>query len=249
MSPVEFSISASSIATLRLKNSKKLNALSVDFVEQIFESLNDIDKKAKVLIITGEERAFAVGVDIKEIDKRNYEQAYLENFLDNKWDVLLNIKIPVIAAVSGYALGAGFEMCLMSDIVVASNTAKFGFPEIRLGLLPGLGGTQLLPRLVGTKIAMKLLLTADMISAKEAQDLGLVSQITDFRNLFKTAQSLAEKIAVMPTMSARLIKEMVRISQNSGMNTGMQIERNIFRSLFSTSFKRDNVENFLKKHS
>lgn len=247
VSLIEFSISESGVAILRLKNEKKLNALSVDFVAEIYDTLQDIEKKAKVLIITGGERAFAAGVDIHEIEKRNYEQAYAEGFIDKKWEAIWDVKIPVIAAVSGYALGAGFEICLMSDIIIAAQTAKFGFPEINLGLLPGMGGTQLLPRLVGTKIAMKLLLTADMISAEEAYEFGIVSSVVEPQNLLDEAQKLAEKIASKSIMSARLIKELVRTSQNAGLSAGMQIERNAFRSLFSTSFKKEGVRNFLKR--
>ena len=247
VSLVELSVSDAGIATLTLKNEKKLNALSIDFVDEIYSALLNLEKKAKVLIVTGGERAFAAGVDIREIEKRNYEHAYTESFIDKKWEAIWDVKIPVIAAVSGYALGAGFEICLMSDIIIATRTAKFGFPEINLGLLPGMGGTQLLPRLVGTKIAMKLLLTADMISAEEACELGIVANVVEPQNLLSEAHKLAEKIASKSTMSTRLIKELVRTSQNAVLSTGMQIERNTFRSLFSTSFKEEGVRNFLKR--
>lgn len=238
-----------SVAVLHLKNEKKLNALSEEFCNDIHSALNNIEQKAKVLIVHGIERAFIAGVNINEIDQFDFEQGYRSNFINEKWEALWHTKIPTIAAVSGYALGGGFEFCLMCDIIVAAENAKFGFPEINLGLMPGLGGTQLLPRLVGPKIASYLLLTSDYISAKEAFDLGIVNKVTSPENLLTTAQELASKIAAKPDISARLIKEAIRLSQNTGLDVGMQVERNYFRSLFATSDKNNNVKDFVNKHT
>lgn len=235
------------IAIFTLDNPKKLNALSSEFVSEIHEKLSGIEKKAKVLIVTGIERAFAAGVDVTEIDKHSYESAYLENFIDDKWETLLSIKIPVIAAVSGYALGGGFEFALMCDIIIASENAKFGFPEINLGIMPGIGGTQVLSRIVGPKIASELLLTGRYITAKEAKELKIVSHISENGKLIDDAMKLAEKIVEKSTISTRIIKEAIRMSQEVGLTQGMKSERQMFRSLFSTSSKAEGVKNFLNK--
>lgn len=235
------------ITVLKLNNPKKLNALSTSFVAEIHDALSGIEKRAKVVVITGGERAFAAGVDVREIDSHSYESAYLEGFIDDKWEALLNVKIPVIAAVSGYALGGGFEFALMCDIIVASEDAKFGFPEINLGIMPGMGGTQVLPRLVGPKIASDLLLTARNITATEAKALGIVSYISKNGQLLEDALKLAEKIAQKPVMSTRIIKDAIRMSQEIGLRQGMKMERQMFRSLFSTSSKNEGVKNFLNK--
>lgn len=235
------------ISILKLNNPKKLNALSSEFVKEIHKNILDIEKKANVLIVTGCEKSFAAGVNVAEIDSHSYESAYLESFIDHKWECLLNVKIPVIAAVSGYALGGGFELALMCDIIIASEDAKFGFPEINLAIMPGMGGTQMLTGIVGPKIASELLLTGRNISAKEAMELGIVSRISKNDMLMKSALDIATDIAKKSIMSTRIIKEAIRLSQEVGLFQGMKSERQMFRSLFSTVFKKEGMRNFLDK--
>ena len=243
---VDFEIN-DSVAILKLNNPKKLNALSTDFVEEIYDHLINIEKKANVLVIFGTEKAFAAGVDINEIDSLSFEQALLNEFIDYKWERVLNVKIPVISAVEKYALGGGFELALASDIIIANKNAKFGFPEVNLGLMPGLGGTQLLTRIVGTKKASELIMTGDFIDAEEALRLNIISKIVPSENLETETLDLANRIAKKSPTSLRFIKESIQLSQNSGCLQGIKTERNLFRSLFSTSYKEKLTKEFLRK--
>ena len=243
---VDFEIN-NSVAVLTLNNPKKLNALNTNFVEEIYDRLINIEKKANVLVIFGSEKAFAAGVDINEIEALSFEQALLNEFIDYKWERVLNLKIPAISGVEKYALGGGFELALASDIIIASENAKFGFPEINLGLMPGLGGTQLLTRIVGTKKASELILTGDLIDAKEALKLNIISKIVPSENLKSETLNLATKIAKKSPTSLRIIREAIQLSQNSGCLQGIKTERNLFRSLFSTSYKEKLTKEFLKK--
>ena len=236
-----------SIAVLTLNNPKKLNALSTKFIEEICDLLINVEKKANVLVVFGTEKAFAAGVDINEIDSLSFEQALLNEFIDYKWERILNIKIPVISGVEKYALGGGFELALASDIIIASENAKFGFPEVNLGLMPGLGGTQLLTRIVGSKKASELIMSGDFIDAREAFRLNIISKIVSSSDLKKETLDLANKIAQKSPTSLRFIKEAIQLSQNSGCLQGIKTERNLFRSLFSTSYKEKLTKEFLKK--
>lgn len=236
-----------SIAVLTLNNPKKLNALSTKFIEEICDLLINVEKKANVLVVFGTEKAFAAGVDINEIDSLSFEKALLNEFIDYKWERILNIKIPVISGVEKYALGGGFELALASDIIIASENAKFGFPEVNLGLMPGLGGTQLLTRIVGSKKASELIMSGDFIDAREAFRLNIISKIVSSADLKKETLNLANKIAQKSPTSLRFIKEAIQLSQNSGCLQGIKTERNLFRSLFSTSYKEKLTKEFLKK--
>jgi enoyl-CoA hydratase len=235
------------ISILKLNNPKKLNALSSEFIDKVYQKISDIEKNTKVLVITGIDKAFAAGVDVSEIQSHSYESAYLEDFINYKWESILNLKIPVIAAVSGYALGGGFELALMCDIIIASKNAKFGFPEVNLGIIPGMGGTQMLTRIVGAKVASELIMTGRFISSEEAKCLNIVSYVTENNNLIERAIELAEKISKKSTMSTRFIKEAIRFSQEMGLYQGIKSERQMFRSLFSTSFKKKYMEEFFNK--
>lgn len=243
---IDFEIN-NSVAVLTLNNPKKLNALSIDFIEEIYDDLVDVEKKANVLVIFGTEKAFAAGVDVNEIEPLSFERALLNEFIDYKWERILNIKIPVISGVEKYALGGGFELALASDVIIASENAKFGFPEINLGLMPGLGGTQLLTRIIGTKKASELIMSGDFINAEEALQLNIISKIVPSSDLKKETLNLANKITKKSPTSLRLIKEAIQLSQNSGYLQGIKTERNLFRSLFSTSYKEKLTKEFLKK--
>lgn len=244
---VDFEIN-NSVAILTLNNPKKLNTLNTNFVEEIYDHLSDVEKKANVLVIFGTEKAFAAGVDINEINTLTFEKALLKEFIDYKWERILNVKIPVVSGVEKYALGGGFELALASDIIIANENAKFGFPEVNLGLMPGLGGTQLLTRIVGSKKASELIMSGDFIDAKEAFQLNIVSKVLNsFVDLKQETLNLAKKIAEKSPTSLRLIKEAIQLSQNTGCIQGIKTERNLFRSLFSTSYKEKLTKEFLKK--
>jgi enoyl-CoA hydratase/carnithine racemase len=251
-----------SIALLKLNNFEKLNALSEDFVDEIYQLLENIEKRAVVLVISsGFRRAFVAGVDVNEIYAKTFESACRDNFMDHKWERVWRIEIPVIAAVSGYALGGGFELALMCDIILASSSAVFGFPEIGLGLMPGLGGTQMLTSIVGPKIASEIIMTGRFVSAEEALKLGIVSGLilekendlpeensdANSDSLLAKALALAEKIATKSTMSARMIKRAIRLFYDAGISGGMKAERQMFLSLFSTEEKERETKAFVNK--
>lgn len=241
------------VAVLTLNNPEKLNALSSEFVAEINQRLAEIaeihHKEAKVLVIrSGFPKAFAAGVNVREIHDHSYESAYLESFIDDTWEAVFRLQIPTIAAVAGYALGGGFELALMCDIVVASQTAVFGFPEVNLGIMPGMGGTQFLTRAVGAKVASEILMTGRFVKADEALKLGLVNYVMqDDAAMLEKAMELAKNVSQKSTMSTRMIKEAVRLSQDVGLTQGIKSERQMFRSLFSTSSKKEGTEAFLKK--
>ncbi|MDR2067953.1 MAG: enoyl-CoA hydratase/isomerase family protein [Holosporaceae bacterium] len=236
-----------SIAVVTMDNPSKLNVLSDATMNELHEKLFDIERRASVLILAGSGKAFAAGVDVAEIDSRSYEVAHMEDFINSRWERVFNLQIPVIAAVSGYALGGGFELALMCDIIVASRKAVFGFPEVNLGIMPGMGGTQLLTAIVGPKVASEIIMTGEFFSAARALELNIVSQITEDDKLMETAVRLAKKIAQKSSMSTRLIKEAIRAAQNQGLTSGMRMERLMFRSLFSTDSKKSSVRDFLRK--
>ncbi|MDR2107797.1 MAG: enoyl-CoA hydratase/isomerase family protein [Holosporaceae bacterium] len=236
------------IAILRLDNAAKMNALSSEVMREVSEKIRDVESKAKVLVITGAPGAFSAGVDVSEIESFSAESACLKNFIDRRWESVFNVKIPTVAAVSGYALGAGFELALMCDLITATESAKFGFPEVNLGLMPGMGGTQLLTRIAGPKLAAELIMTGDFLTAERAAELKIVSLVTADDRLMPQTLKLARKIAEKPPLSLRMIKEALRLSQNVGLNQGIQSERVMFRSLFSSEEKKARVRKFLKKN-
>ncbi|MDR2724161.1 MAG: enoyl-CoA hydratase/isomerase family protein [Holosporaceae bacterium] len=243
---IDLSIS-DSIAILTLNNPAKLNVLSSHFMKKMHEKIRDVDLVANVLIVTGCAKAFSAGVDISEMEEHSSESAHLKNFIDSEWECIFHVKIPVIAAVSGYALGGGFELALMCDIIIAAEGAQFGFPEINLGLMPGMGGTQLLAGIVGPKIASEILMSGDFLSAPEAKAFRIVSQIVRNDELMPKTLALARKVSHKAPMSLRMIKNSIRLSQNVGLNQGICTERLMFRSLFSNTDKKEKIKEFLKK--
>ncbi len=235
------------IAVLTINNGNKLNVLNSHTMNEIANYLDELEKKARVLIIFGNDKAFAAGVDINEINLLDYESAYNNEFINQKWECILNAKIPVISGVDGYALGGGFEMVLASDIVISTERAIFGFPEVKLGLMPGLGGTQLLTRAIGMKKACELIMTGNFITAKEAYDMRIINKVVDKNILKEEVIKLANDIINKPFLSVKAIKESIKLSQNVGLEQGIKIERHLFRSLFSTKDKNKQVTKFLKK--
>jgi enoyl-CoA hydratase/carnithine racemase len=237
------------VAVLCIESAAKLNALSSPIMYEVSQKIEEIALlQAKVLVLTGGPKAFSAGVDLSEIELHSAESACLGNFIDAEWESVFNLKIPTVAAVSGYALGAGFELALMCDIIIAAESAKFGFPEVNLGLMPGMGGTQLLTRIVGPKSAAEIIMTGDLFSARRAAELKIVSLVTPDDRLMPETLELAKKIAEKPSLSLRMIKEALRLSQNIGLTPGIQSERLMFRSLFSSEEKKKRVRKFLGKN-
>ena len=235
------------VALLTIDNPRNLNALSTSLMSEISKKLENLEKQAKALVITGTQKAFAAGVDINEIAALSFDEAMKSDFIDEQWEVVRNIKIPTIAAVRGYALGGGFELALMCDMIIASEKATFGFPEINLGLMPGMGGTQMLTKIVGTKVASQMIMTGEFIAAEKALQLNIINKVVSDDKVLQTALDLAQKISTKPAVSLKMIKEAILMSQNTGITAGMKIERQMFRSLFSTADKKQKVSEFLKK--
>lgn len=237
------------IATLILNNPQKLNALSSEFVAEMYQRISEIPEEAKVLVVrSGFPKAFAAGVNVQEIHDHSFESAYLKDFIDEKWEAIFHLKIPTIAAVTGYALGGGFELALMCDIVVASEAAVFGFPEVNLGLMPGMGGTQLLTRAIGSKVASEIIMTGRFIKADEALRLGIVNHVVkDDEAMLSKAVEIAQVMAQKSVISLKMIKDAIRLSEEVGLIQGIKSERQMFRSLFSTDSKKEGTEAFLKK--
>lgn len=238
------------VGLITLDRPDALNALNAALIEELGQALDDFeqDDHVKAIVLTGSERAFAAGADIKEMQSKNYMDVLKENFLDN-WDRVSHCRKPIIAAVSGYALGGGCELAMMCDFIIASDTAKFGQPEITLGVMPGVGGTQRLTRLVGKSKAMDMCLTGRMMEAEEAERSGLVSRIVPADELLDTAVEAADKIAEFSQPSTIIMKETINRSYELSLSEGLLYERRLFHSLFATEDQKEGMQAFVDKRS
>lgn len=236
------------IGLITLNRPKVLNALNHELMLELMESLEafDSDDSVRVIILTGNERAFAAGADIKEMLEENTVSILLKDNLAI-WGKLRDIKKPVIAAVSGFALGGGCELAMSCDIIIASESAQFGQPEINIGVIPGAGGTQRLTRLVGKHKAMEMILTGETINAKEAKALSLVNKVVPVEIYLQEARAMAQIIAAKPPLAVRLAKEAVLKSFESTLSEGLQYERKNFYILFSSSDQKEGMRAFLEK--
>ncbi|MGB7782728.1 MAG: enoyl-CoA hydratase-related protein, partial [Pseudolabrys sp.] len=208
----------------------------------------DADDKIGCMLITGNEKAFAAGADIKEMADKPCIEAYLGDFVSN-WNAVAKARKPVVAAVAGFALGGGCELAMQSDIVIAADTAKFGQPEIKLGVIPGIGGTQRLAHAVGKAKAMDLILTGRMMDATEAERSGLVARVVPAASLMDEAMKVAETIANMSLPSVLAGKEAINRAFESGLSEGMAFERRIFHSLFATEDQKEGMKAFVEKRA
>jgi enoyl-CoA hydratase len=197
-------------------------------------------------VITGSEKAFAAGADIKEMQGLSYPQTYLDDFI-TAWDRVANRRKPIIAAVSGFALGGGCELAMMCDFIIASDTAKFGQPEIKLGVMPGAGGTQRLTRIVGKAKAMEMCLTGRMMGADEAERSGLVSRVVPAAELMNEAMKAAEAIAAMSLPIAMMTKESVNRAYETTLAEGIRFERRVFHAMFATADQKEGMSAFVEK--
>lgn len=236
------------VGFIQLNRPKALNALCSDLMVELNDALTNFDKDTDVgaVVITGSEKAFAAGADIKEMQPLTFAGNIQTNFLAH-WTNLTKIRKPVIAAVSGYALGGGCELAMMCDIIYASETATFGQPEIKLGTIPGAGGTQRLTRAVGKSKAMEWCLTGNTFNAQEAEKAGLVSKVLPTSELLPAAMKLADQIASMSQPVVALCKEAVNQSFEATLQEGTHFERRMFHSTFATNDQKEGMKAFIEK--
>lgn len=239
------------IVTITLNRPDALNAFNNELMDELTSALDrfDAEKKIGCIVITGSKKAFAAGADIKEMREKSYMDAYYSDFITSNWERAARTRTPVIAAVNGYALGGGCELAMMCDFILAGDKAKFGQPEITIGVSPGAGGTQRLTRFAGKSKAMEMCLTGRMMDAKEAERCGLVSRIVPADELVEEAKTVARKIASMPRAAAMMTKEMVNTAYETTLSQGVIFERRLFHSLFATEDQKEGMEAFVEKRS
>jgi enoyl-CoA hydratase len=234
---------------IRLNRPQALNALCDQLMIELGTALRVFDKDPAIaaIIITGSEKAFAAGADIKEMKDRSFPGVYFNDFIGANWETVLEIQKPVIAAVSGFALGGGCELAMMCDLIIAADTAKFGQPEINLGIIPGAGGTQRLTRAIGKSKAMEMVLTGRMMNAEEAERANLVCRVVPAVELLAEALKIGEKIAALSGPSVAMAKEAVNAAFESSLTEGVRTERRLFLSLFATADQKEGMSAFAEK--
>jgi enoyl-CoA hydratase len=237
------------IGIVQLNRPHVLNALNEEVLSELGAAMRELDDDptCRCILLTGNDKAFAAGADIKEAFVGVTPITMLAQDLTTKWEVIRRVKTPIIAAVSGFALGGGCELAMICDIIVASETAKFGQPEINLGIIPGAGGTQRLTRAVGKWVANEIILTGRFITAHEAKDIGLVVHVYPAASWLDDAKKLAQTIAEKAPVAARLATESVDLAWNSTLDAGLEFERKAFYLLFATEDKEEGVDAFVNK--
>ena len=236
------------VGVVTLNRPQALNALSYALVKDLSLAMQELDRDGdiRVIVVTGGEKVFAAGADIKEMAERGpFDEKIHERFAYR--DQINKIKKPVIAAVNGFALGGGCELAMSCDIIVASETARFGQPEVNLGIIPGSGGTQRLAHLLGKHRAMELVLTGDMINATEAERLGLVNRVVPAELCLEEAKNIARKIVAKPQLAVKAAKEAVLKSANAPLDEGLEFERKSFYLLFASEDRTEGMKAFLEK--
>lgn len=236
------------VTLITLNRPQALNALNSQILADLIAALAafDADDGQGCAVITGNEKAFAAGADIKEMSDQGFAEMYGANFFAG-YERITATRKPVIAAVAGYALGGGCELAMMCDFILAADTAKFGQPEIKLGVTPGMGGSQRLPRAVGKAKAMEMCLTGRMMDAEEAERAGLVSRIIPAADLIEEAVKTAAAIAGMAPLAVKANKEMVNAAFDTGLSMGIQFERRLFHGLFGTADQKEGMAAFVEK--
>jgi len=236
-------------ALIRLNRPQQLNALNNGLMDELGAALMGFDRDDGIgcIVITGSDKAFAAGADIGAMATQTYMDAYKGDFITRNWETIRQVRKPVIAAVAGFALGGGCELAMMCDIVIAADTARFGQPEIKLGIMPGAGGTQRLPRAVGKAKAMDLVLTARLMDAAEAERAGLVSRVVPADKLLDEALGAAASLCALSAPSLMMAKECVNRAFESGLADGISYERRLFHSLFATDDQKEGMDAFVNK--
>ncbi|MFJ5298588.1 enoyl-CoA hydratase [Pseudomonas sp. NPDC088368] len=236
------------VALLTLNRPQALNALNAQLISELNHALDELERDRDIgcIVLTGSAKAFAAGADIKEMAELTYPQIYLDDLFSDS-DRVANRRKPIIAAVSGFALGGGCELALMCDFILAADNARFGQPEIKLGVLPGMGGTQRLTRAVGKAKAMEMCLTGRMIDAEEAERSGLVARIVPQAQLLEEALKVAESIAAKSLPVAMMVKESVNRAFEVSLSEGIRFERRVFHSAFASADQKEGMAAFIEK--
>lgn len=239
-----------SVALVRLNRPQALNALNQQLMKELAGALLSLDNddKISVIVLTGNEKAFAAGADIKEMQDLSYTDTFMGGHFDG-WDQAANCNKPVIAAVAGFALGGGCELAMMCDFIIAADDARFGQPEIKIGIFPGLGGTQRLTRAIGKAKAMEMCLTGSMLNAQQAESTGLVSRVVPAADLIDEAMASAQTIASMSRPAVRMAKEAVNRAYELTLNEGLRFERRLFFSSFSLHDQKEGMQAFIEKRA
>jgi enoyl-CoA hydratase len=248
---IEVRIEAEKVGIVTLNRPKALNALNDALMTELGQALKALDADPAIgcIILTGSERAFAAGADIAAMAKYSFQDVYKGEYITRNWETIRQIRKPVIAAVSGFALGGGCELAMMCDFIIAADNARFGQPEIKIGVIPGAGGTQRLPRAVGKSKAMDMALTARMMDATEAERAGLVSRIVPYEKLAEEALGAALTIASFSQIAVMAAKESVNRAFEGGLSDGVMFERRLFHALFATADQKEGMDAFLTKRT
>jgi len=237
------------VGIIRLNRPEALNALNAQLMDEMTAALDamEADDAIGAIVITGSDKAFAAGADIKEMQSKSFIDVYMEDFITRNWERATRCRKPIVAAVAGYALGGGCELAMMCDFILAADNAKFGQPEINLGVIPGSGGTQRLTRAVGKSKAMEMILTARMMDAEEAERAGLVSRVLPLDDLVEEAVKVAGRMAELSRPAVMMAKESVNKAYEMTLREGVMFERRLFHSTFATEDKTEGMEAFVEK--
>jgi enoyl-CoA hydratase len=237
------------VGLVTLNRPKQLNALNDQLMNELGEALTkfDLDESVGCIVITGSEKAFAAGADIGAMASWSYMDVYKSDYITRNWETIRRIRKPVIAAVTGFALGGGCELAMMCDFIIAGENARFGQPEIKLGIIPGAGGTQRLPRAISKAKAMDLCLTGRMMDAAEAERAGLVSRVVATDKTVEEAVSAAQQICELSLPAVMMAKESINRAFESTLNEGILFERRVFHSLFATEDQKEGMNAFVEK--
>jgi enoyl-CoA hydratase len=237
------------VGIVTLNRPKALNALNAQLLSELSDALKAMqaDRNVRCIIITGSEKAFAAGADIKEMSSKSFVDVFTQDLFANEIETVLGVRKPIIAAVSGYALGGGCELAMMCDFIICSDTAKFGQPEINLGVVAGIGGTQRLTRFVGKSKSMEMHLTGRMMDSAEAERSGLVSRVVPAKDLLADAKATAAKIAEKSMITAMVVKESVNRAYETTLREGLLFERRVFHSLFASEDQSEGMNAFMEK--
>ena len=237
------------VALITLNRPQVLNALNDELMDELGDALLrfDADDAIACIVITGSEKAFAAGADISKMAQYDFQDTYRNNFITRNWETICKVRKPVIAAVSGFALGGGCELAMMCDMIIAADNAKFAQPEIKLGIVPGSGGTQRLTRAVSKSKAMDLCLTGRMMDAAEAERSGLVARVYPVAQLMTETMAIAHTIAAMPLLTLMMVKESVNAAYETTLTEGIRFERRLFHACFGTEDQKEGMAAFLEK--
>lgn len=237
------------VGIITLNRPQALNALNSALMDELAAAIDafEADDAVRCIVVTGSEKAFAAGADILEMKRKSYVESYNEDFITRNWERAAQARKPIIAAVAGFALGGGCELAMMCDFIIAADNAKFGQPEINLGVLPGAGGTQRLGRLVGKSKAMEMCLTGRMMDAAEAERSGLAARVVPLADLMNEALATARKIAAAPRHTAMMVKESVNRAYETALSEGLRFERRLFHAIFATEDQKEGMAAFAEK--